>query len=60
MEKANIAEHTMGEMTLARAPTVADIPFSSPRRSGPVALLGANDKPTKNWQAKTMHADVVG
>lgn len=48
MENAKSDEHRMGEIALAREPTVAEMPFSSPRRADPVALLRASDSPTKN------------
>lgn len=46
MEKANNAEQMMGEIIVDSAETVVEIPFSSPRRSGPVALLTANEMET--------------
>lgn len=52
MENANSDEHRMGEIALEREPTVAEMPFSSPRRSGPVEFFKANDRPTKNCQER--------
>lgn len=46
MEKANSDEHMTGEIARAKEPMVAEMPFNSPRRSGPVALLRAKAIPT--------------
>lgn len=46
MVKANSAEQTIGESIVDIADTVVEIPLSSPRRSGAVALLMAKDMAT--------------
>lgn len=46
MENANSDEHRIGEIALVREATVAEIPISSPRWSGPAALFSVSDRPT--------------
>lgn len=45
MDAANSAEKKTGDIDLEIELVVNDIPFSSPRRSGPAALLMASDRP---------------
>lgn len=45
IEKANRAENKTGDIDFVIELVVNEIPFSSPRRSGPVALLMANETP---------------
>ena len=46
MEYANSAEEMRGDVDLTMELKVMEIPFSSPRRAGPVELLMAKETPT--------------